>query len=97
MSVYPVPVRAAELDRRLYSQALTDPDRSKRYQTDVQFHWEIDQLRNLLKRADKAMEIEGVDRRVRDRVAHWLIYGEPPPDPDEDSAVISFEPDWPIR
>lgn len=40
---------------------------------------QLEILRSLLLRADAAMEAEGIDRRTRDRVVHWILIGEPAP------------------
>lgn len=40
---------------------------------------QLEILRNLLLRADAAMESEGINRRTRDRIVHWILIGEAAP------------------
>lgn len=72
------------LQRRISRAVLTDPEAAKRYHSDAATHLQVEVLRNVLLLADKAMEIEGVGREVRDRVAHWILMGEPPPGREKD-------------
>lgn len=78
--------REQVLQQRISRAVLTDPDGAKRYHTDAATHLQIQLLRNVLLLADKAMEVEGVNREVRDRVVHWILIGRPSPrwqdDPD---------------
>lgn len=71
--------RDQALQQRISRAVLTNPDAAKRYHTDAATHLQIEVLRNLLLLADKAMEVEGVRREVRDRVVHWILVGEPAP------------------
>lgn len=76
--------RDQALQQRISRAVLTDPDAAKRYHTDAATHLQVQALRNVLLLADKAMEAEGVDRKIRDRVVHCILVGEPPPGWEED-------------
>jgi hypothetical protein len=71
--------REQVLQQRISRTVLTDPDAAKRYHTDAATHLQVEVLRNVLLLADKAMEAEGVDREVRDRIVHWILIGRPSP------------------
>lgn len=77
-----------ERDQQLHQQinrvVLADPDSATRYHTDAAVHLQVEVLRNVLLLADKAMEVEGIDREARDRIVHWILTGTPPPDREED-------------
>lgn len=60
--------RARQLDQQLYTQAITDPEASRRYQTDLAFRLDIDLRRNLLHAAEEALADESVDLDTRNRI-----------------------------
>lgn len=81
--------RERVLRQRINRTVLSNPDGVKRYHTDAATHLQVQVLRNVLLLADKAMDAEGIDREVRDRVVHWILVGEPPPgwDPDPEAEL----------
>lgn len=76
--------RDQELNNRISRTILTDPVTAKRFQADPATRLQLEVLRNVLLLADKAMEAEGINHETRDRVAHWILFGEPPPSWEDD-------------
>ena len=78
--VYPRYERAADIDRLVNAHMANRPGDDERYRHDMQFHLQTNVLRDALKRADRAMEFEGVTWQVRDRVLHRVVFCEAPED-----------------
>lgn len=60
------------------SRLLLDPANKKAYEQNAMAHAEISLLRDLVQRTDQALQAEGIAEEIRDRVAHRVIFGEPP-------------------
>lgn len=76
MGIYPRHEREAELDHLMYVHAGTRPGDRERRDHDPMFNLQTEILRDVLKRADKAMEDEGVGTGTRDRVVHRIVFCE---------------------
>lgn len=70
--------RSQTVEKQFYDHALATHEDVQRYHRDPAFHHDVQLLGQLIEVADRAMRVEGVARDVRDRVLHWLIYGEAP-------------------
>lgn len=81
------PQRANVLNSRLNYYVLTTSDSRWQDLDNAQVQERIEMLRDIMLIADEAMETEGVALRVRNRVAHWIIYGEAPEAPRPDDSV----------
>lgn len=86
--------REQQLTDRISRAILTDAETFAAYHGDLATHARLQLLRHFMLAADGAMRIEGVDRQVRDRVAHWLLFGRPPDterDPEEQVEAAAWE------
>lgn len=72
------PDRMRELRRRVDQRCVaTHGDRYAALH-DAQHHAEVERLRQITVATDEAMEAEGVELSVRERVIYRLLYDEPP-------------------
>jgi hypothetical protein len=70
--------RQRQLDRAHYAQAITGPEASQHYRTDLWFRMEIDLHRQAMHVADQAMAEEGLSSEQRNRIIERMITGREP-------------------
>lgn len=84
MGIYPSDYRRdSEIDRLLYAYLCSLPGGLDRRNNDPMTHMQQQLLRDVLRRADKAMQDEGVGVAIRDRILHRTVCYESPEDTTE--------------
>ncbi|MFJ5984356.1 hypothetical protein [Lentzea sp. NPDC092896] len=73
-----MPDRYTDLSRRVHQRYAGTADDRHAFNNDPTFRASIEMIRKMVTATDAALAAEGVDEVIRDRVAHRVLFGEPP-------------------